>query len=178
MFYIEVLFKCSFFSVICSICSGTVSRRGSPGLKASNLKIWVTNLTVSISFNITFINICHWNIKNSHLNFKIPVTCKILKLSELTLHNFLSILAEKWWPKFFCKLLGRPPSPTPPPSHLRHFSKHFSFLQPVNGSKNSILNWVMKLNLFSFLFWKHPWKIFHSILVFFLLFGFDTYKHI
>ena len=107
MFYIELLFKCSFFSVICSICSGTVSRRGSPGLKASNLKIWVTNLTVSISFNITFINVCHWNIKNSHLNFKIPVTCKILKLSELTLHNFLSILAEKWWPKFFCKLLGR-----------------------------------------------------------------------
>ena len=26
-----------------------------------------------------------------------------------------------------------------------------TFLQPVNGSKNSILNWVLKLNLFKFL---------------------------
>ena len=47
-----------------------------------------------------------------------------------------------------------------------------TFLQPVNGRK--------KLNLFmcfcSFLFLKHPWKIFHSILLFFLLFGLNTGK--
>ena len=45
-----------------------------------------------------------------------------------------------------------------------------TFLQPVNSTKNSILNWVMKLSLFmcffSFLFCKYPWK----------LFGLDTYK--
>ena len=41
-----------------------------------------------------------------------------------------------------------------------------TFLKPVNGSKTSILNWVMKLNpfmCFSFFFLKNPWKIFHSI---------------
>ena len=45
---------------------------------------------------------------------------------------------------------------------------------------HSILNWVMKLNLcgfFSFLFLKHPWKIFNVFHLFFLLFGLDTYKH-
>ena len=60
----------------------------------------------------------------------------------------------------------------------RHFIFPNTFLQPVNGSKNSILNWVIKLNLFmsffSFLFLKHPWKIFHSILLFTLLFGLNT----
>ena len=51
-----------------------------------------------------------------------------------------------------------------------------------------ILNWVMKLNLFMcflffiiifflFLFLKHPWKVFHSIHLFFELFSLDTYKH-
>ena len=53
-----------------------------------------------------------------------------------------------------------------------------TFLQPVNSSKSSILNWVMKLNLLMcfcfFLFLKHPWKIFHSILLFFLFFGLNT----
>ena len=53
-----------------------------------------------------------------------------------------------------------------------------TFLQLVNGTKNSILKWVMKLNLFmcffSFLFFKYPWKVFHSIHLFFLLFGLDT----
>ena len=38
----------------------------------------------------------------------------------------------------------------------------------------------MKFNLslffFSFLFLKHPWKIFHSIHLFFLIFGLATYK--
>ena len=55
-------------------------------------------------------------------------------------------------------------------------------LQPVNSTKTSILNWVMKLFmfcflfvllflfLFFFLFLKIPWKIFHSIYLFFLLF--------
>ena len=54
-------------------------------------------------------------------------------------------------------------------------------LQPVNSTKNSILNWVMKLLFcffvcfavsfsFFFLFLKIPWKIFHSIYLFFLLF--------
>ena len=55
-----------------------------------------------------------------------------------------------------------------------------TFLQLVNGSKNSILNWVMKLNLFVFFlvcFFKHPWKIFYFIHLFFLIFGLDTYKH-
>ena len=55
-----------------------------------------------------------------------------------------------------------------------------TFPQPVNGSKNSILNWVMKLNLYMFfssLFLKHPWKNFWSICLFFLLFGLNTYKH-
>ena len=55
-----------------------------------------------------------------------------------------------------------------------------TFLQPVNGSKNSILNWVMKLNLFMFfflfVFFKHPWKIFYFIHLF-LMFALDTYKH-
>ena len=55
------------------------------------------------------------------------------------------------------------------------------FLEQENGSKNSILNWVMKLNFFMFflfLFLKHLWKISQSIhLFFFLLFGLDTYKH-
>ena len=46
-------------------------------------------------------------------------------------------------------------------------------LQPVNGCKNSILNWVMKLNLLTL----NPWKLFHSIHLLFLLFDFDTYKH-
>ena len=53
----------------------------------------------------------------------------------------------------------------------RHFPS--TFLQPVNGSKKSILNWVMKLSLFVFfvfLFLRHLWKIFHSIHLFFLLF--------
>ena len=34
-----------------------------------------------------------------------------------------------------------------------------TFLQPVNGSKNSILNWVMKLNLFMCTFF---WKAFEK----------------
>ena len=57
-----------------------------------------------------------------------------------------------------------------------------TFLQQVNGSKNSILNWVMKLNLFMcfffLLFLKHSWQICHSIRLFFLLFDLDTYKHV
>ena len=61
----------------------------------------------------------------------------------------------------------------------KHFSNHF--VQPVNSSKKSILNLVKKLNFihlffFSFLFWKYLWEIFHSIHLFFLLFGLDTYK--
>ena len=48
------------------------------------------------------------------------------------------------------------------------------FLQPVNGSKNSIFNWAMKLNLFMvcffFFFFEKPLKDFHSIHLFFLLF--------
>ena len=54
-----------------------------------------------------------------------------------------------------------------------------TFPQLVNGSKNSILNWVIKLNHFLFfcLFLNYPWKIFHSIHLLFLLFGLDTYKH-
>ena len=59
-----------------------------------------------------------------------------------------------------------------------------TFLHPINGSKNSILNWLMKLNLFMcffffFCFLKHcrPWKIFHSIHLVFLFFGLVTYKH-
>ena len=56
-------------------------------------------------------------------------------------------------------------------SHSGIFS--ITFLQPVNGSKNSIFSCF-----FSFLFLKHPLKIFHSIHLFFLLFGLDTYKHI
>ena len=52
-----------------------------------------------------------------------------------------------------------------------------AFFQALKTRKNSILNWVMKLSLFlcffSYLFLKHPWKIFHSISVFFLLFGLD-----
>ena len=38
-----------------------------------------------------------------------------------------------------------------------------TFIQPVNGSKNSILNWVMELNLFMFLlffFFEKPLKYF------------------
>ena len=54
------------------------------------------------------------------------------------------------------------------------------FLQAVTGSKNSILNWIMKLNIlmffFCFLFFEKPWKIFHSIHLFLFLFGLDTYK--
>ena len=50
-----------------------------------------------------------------------------------------------------------------------------TFLQPVNGSKNSILNWViMKLNLFgfySFLFWS----TLESISI---LFSYSSCKHV
>ena len=53
------------------------------------------------------------------------------------------------------------------------------FLQLVNGSKNSIVNRVLKLIyscfFFSFLFLKNPWKIFFSVHLFFLLFGY-THK--
>ena len=59
-----------------------------------------------------------------------------------------------------------------------------AFLQPVNSTKNSILNQVMKLissTIFffffgfetGFLFLK---KVFHSIDLFFFLFGLYTYK--
>ena len=48
-----------------------------------------------------------------------------------------------------------------------------TFLQLANRSKNSILNWVIKLNLFMcfFFFFLKPWKIFHSINLLFLLFS-------
>ena len=52
-----------------------------------------------------------------------------------------------------------------------------TFVQPVNGSKNSVLNLVMKHNLFmcfclfTCLFSKNSWKIFHFIHLFFLPFG-------
>ena len=53
-----------------------------------------------------------------------------------------------------------------------------TFLQPVDSSKNPVLNWVMNFNLLmSIFFLKNPWKIFHYIHLFFLLFGVDTYKH-
>ena len=59
-----------------------------------------------------------------------------------------------------------------------------TFLQAVNGSKISILNWDMKLDFFvfyfvSFCFWNTLETVFHSIHLFllFLLFGSDTYKH-
>ena len=53
--------------------------------------------------------------------------------------------------------------------HNTCFSRHFpsTCLQPLNGSKNSILNWVMKLSLFMLFFLKNPWKIFHYIHLFF-----------
>ena len=38
-----------------------------------------------------------------------------------------------------------------------------TFLQPVNSSKNSILNWVLKIDLSCVL---NHWKIFHSIPLF------------
>ena len=49
--------------------------------------------------------------------------------------------------------------------------------QPVNVVKTQ--SWIKLWNsisscLFSFLFFKHPWKIFHSIHLFFLFFGLDT----
>ena len=44
-----------------------------------------------------------------------------------------------------------------------------TFMQLVNGSKNSILNWDMKLDLFM-LFLKKPSRIYYSIHLFFLLF--------
>ena len=57
-------------------------------------------------------------------------------------------------------------------SHISSGIFPSTFLQPLNGSK-SILNWVMKLNLFLcffiFLFLKHPWKIFLSIHLFLTL---------
>ena len=52
-----------------------------------------------------------------------------------------------------------------------------TFVQPVNGSKKSVLNLVMKHNLFmcfclfTCLFSKNSWKIFHFIHLFFLPFG-------
>ena len=51
-----------------------------------------------------------------------------------------------------------------------------TFLQPVNGNNDSILNLVLKLSLFMrlfFLFLKHTWKIFYSIHLFFLLLDLD-----
>ena len=49
-----------------------------------------------------------------------------------------------------------------------------TFLLPVNSSKESILNWVMKVNLFIlFFFLKHPWKNFQSIHSLFLCFDVD-----
>ena len=53
-----------------------------------------------------------------------------------------------------------------------------TILQPVNGSKNLVLNWVIKIIslyvLFLFFFgFEKPSKEF----LFFLLFGLDTYKH-
>ena len=57
-------------------------------------------------------------------------------------------------------------------SHISSGIFPSTFLQPLNGSI-SILNWVMKLNLFLcffiFLFLKHPWKIFLSIHLFLTL---------
>ena len=35
-----------------------------------------------------------------------------------------------------------------------------TFLQPVNSSKNSILNWIIKLNLFMYIFFVKPLKDF------------------
>ena len=43
---------------------------------------------------------------------------------------------------------------------------------------NALSHIVMKLTLFvRIIFWKNPWKIFHSTDLFFLLFGLDIYKH-
>lgn len=51
-----------------------------------------------------------------------------------------------------------------------------TFLKPVNGSKKSILNWVMKLNAFmcAIFFLQNPWKSFHSNHWFFLLLELQT----
>ena len=45
-----------------------------------------------------------------------------------------------------------------------------TFMQLVNGSKNSILNWDMKLDLFMFLFFFKPSNICYSIHLLFLLY--------
>ena len=57
-----------------------------------------------------------------------------------------------------------------------------TFLQAVNGSKISILNWDMKLNFFGFFLFvcfafETPSKLFSILFSLFLLFGSDTYKH-
>ena len=54
-----------------------------------------------------------------------------------------------------------------------------TFLQLVNSGKNSVLNWVMKLNLFLIWFKKKPWTMFHSIHLFLLFLWFRYFqKHI
>ena len=53
-----------------------------------------------------------------------------------------------------------------------------TFLQLANSSKDSILNWLMKLNLFMFFFFfvfETPLKYFSFYSPIFLLFGLDTY---
>ena len=48
----------------------------------------------------------------------------------------------------------------------------------VDGDKNSVVNWVMKLNLFMCIFYFiFYFEDSHSVHLFLLLFGLDTYKH-
>ena len=64
----------------------------------------------------------------------------------------------------------------------------FKFNQPLAFFHVSFYNWKMVVKTQSWvdqwnsitscvLFLKHPWIIFHYILIFFLTFGLDTYKH-
>ena len=139
------------------------SRRGSSSLKVSNLKIWVTNVIVSISLKITFVNVYHWNIKNSHLNFKIPVTWKILKLSELTLNNrqgsgvsnfigmtkrlhhtillFLGNDTKKW----FLTNLGQDKTPKGS-RNTANFGKTSLFIQSDYEQQTSTRLWIVRAN--------------------------------
>ena len=64
----------------------------------------------------------------------------------------------------------------------RHFSKHFSVTK--NSSKNLIVTWVGKLNLYLFMclflfcFWITLLSFFYPVHLLFFFLGLDTYKRV
>ena len=94
--YLKLLSRCLLFVMF---QGDRVLRRRSPGLEVSNLKIWVINLSVSISLNITPINIWGKVFKNGLNKFCGRQPLKNLLSPLVNTLSHVSLKHQKLTPK-------------------------------------------------------------------------------